>query len=56
MNVDPHTHNVEYNANKFQVADIQCVIECEMDKMEAVRQITADTQRLRVSVLLQYHF
>ena len=53
--IDLHqqTHQVEYNADKFHVADVECVIQCEMEKMEAVRHITDDTQRLRVSLLIR---
>ena len=51
MDINLQTHHVEYNADKFHVADVECVIECEMEKMESVRHITDDTQRLRVSII-----
>ena len=51
----PETNKVEnkirYNSDKFQVADIKCVIECEMKKIDHATQGTNDIQRLKVTLI-----
>ena len=48
MSVDSTTGQAVYDESRFRVADVPCVIQCEMRKVDAVMKATDDSQRLRV--------